>query len=428
MTRRTGAVALQVWSVLLLTIATASAQTPATPPQAGGAIPRLRVFLDCGDCYSEYLRDEIEWVDFVRQPQDADVHLLSSSTGTGGGGREIVLRFVGNGRFKGVDQELKVLSVAADPDELQRRRVLRTVIVGLANYLARDGRAGDLGVSVRTADTPMAIGTTAARDPWNKWFFSLRAEGSGNAEETSREWDVEFSASADRVTDQWIISFGANASERVEEFDLDEDEPLKARRHERGFDWFVAKSLGPHWSVGFLGGIEASSFGNQKFNLEIGPAIEYSIFPYQDYASRRFVVMYAVGAVHSTYNEVTLFGKLEETLPAQELSVELEQEQPWGSLQIGSQWRQYLHDRTKYRIELDGELSFRVARGLELNADASVSRIRDQLSIPRRDATPEEVLLRLRELLSGYEVSFSIGVTYSFGSIFNNIVNPRFGR
>jgi len=45
-----------------------------------------------------------------------------------------------------------------------------------------------------------------------------------------------------------------------------------------------------------------------------------------------------------------------------------------------------------------------------------------------RDATPEEVLLRLRELQSGYEVSFDIGLSYRFGSIFNNIVNPRFGR
>jgi hypothetical protein len=408
---------------------TAFAQTPPTPPpQTGGDIPRLRVFLDCGDCFAEYLRDQIDWVDFVRQPQDADIHLLSSSSGTGGGGNEIVLRFVGKLRFQGVDQELRVLSVTSDTEELRRRRVLRTVIIGLASYLARDGRAGDLGVTVRTADTPVATGTAAARDPWNKWFFSLRAEGSGDAQETSREWDVEFSASADRVTDQWIISFGTSASESVEEFDLDEDEPLKARRHERNFDWFTAKSLGPHWSFGVLGEIEASSFGNRKFNLRTAPAIEYSIFPYADYASRRFVVMYAIGAERAMYNEVTLFGKLEETLPLHELSMELEQEQPWGSLQAGAQWTQYLHDHTKYRLELDGELSFRITRGLSLNADASVSRIRDQLSLPRRDATPEEVLLRLRELLSGYEVSFSIGVTYSFGSIFNNIVNPRFGR
>jgi hypothetical protein len=34
----------------------------------------------------------------------------------------------------------------------------------------------------------------------------------------------------------------------------------------------------------------------------------------------------------------------------------------------------------------------------------------------------------VRELQSGFEVRYSVGITYSFGSIFNNIVNPRFGR
>jgi hypothetical protein len=38
------------------------------------------------------------------------------------------------------------------------------------------------------------------------------------------------------------------------------------------------------------------------------------------------------------------------------------------------------------------------------------------------------VLLQLRELRSGYEVRFSFGVRYSFGSLFNNVVNPRFGN
>ena len=75
---------------------------------------RLRVYLDCFDCFQQYLRDEIDWVDFVRQPQDADVHLLSSSSDTGGGGEETILRFVGNGRFEGVDQDLRLVSVVND--------------------------------------------------------------------------------------------------------------------------------------------------------------------------------------------------------------------------------------------------------------------------------------------------------------------------
>ena len=53
--------------------------------------------------------------------------------------------------------------------------------------------------------------------------------------------------------------------------------------------------------------------------------------------------------------------------------------------------------------------------------------MRDQLSLPLRGATEEEVLLRLRRLQSGYEYGFGVSLTYTFGSIFSSIVNPRFG-
>ena len=95
---------------------------------------------------------------------------------------------------------------------------------------------------------------------------------------------------------------------------------------------------------------------------------------------------------------------------------------------MSSEFRQYLHDLSKYRLEVGGELSFRITRGLSLDLDGSASRIRDQIALPARGATDEEILLELRELQSEYQFDFSFGLTYRFGSIFNNIVNPRFGR
>ena len=70
----------------------------------------------------------------------------------------------------------------------------------------------------------------------------------------------------------------------------------------------------------------------------------------------------------------------------------------------------------------------RLARGLSVQAEVNASRIRDQLSLPARGATAEEALLRLRRLQSGYEYRFSVGLTYTFGSIFSSVVNPRFGQ
>jgi hypothetical protein len=392
-------------------------------PVEQAASSRLRVYLDCSNCFDDYLRDEIDWVDFVRQPQDADVHLLSSDADTGSGGRELVLRFVGAGRLQGMDRELRVVSLVNEAESVRRESVLRTVIVGLLGYLAQDGLPSGLDLSVESLGGGQV---DAGPDPWNLWVFEVSAGGEFEAEESNRQvqWDGSFAG--DRISEAWKISFGVSIDHQRETFDLDEDDPFEVSQRERSLDWFVAKSLGPHWSVGFEGRVESSTFANTKVSSEISPALEYSVFPYQDYATRQLVILYELGFEVVKYYELTLFDKTDESLWSQEIAVRLDQRERWGSLQAGMQWSQYLHDLDKYRLEADGEISLNLARGFSLEMEGSASRIRDQLSLPRRGATPEEVLLELRELQSGYDVSFSVGISYSFGSLFNNVVNPRF--
>ena len=249
-------------------------------------------------------------------------------------------------------------------------------------------------------------------------------------DENTREVNWDVGLSGDRVTENWKFSIGASIDLERETFNRieeDDEQPFSVTRRERELNWFAAKSLGPHWSVGLDGEMQSSTFGNTRFSGRMAPTVEFSVFPYQDYATRQLVVQYEAGVEHARYNEITIFGKLRETLWRHELSASFDQRQPWGSVDARLEWSQYLHDRTKYRLEADGEISFRIVRGLSVDFEGSASRIRDQLSLPRKDATPEEILLRLRELQSGYEFSLSVGFTYSFGSIFNNVVNPRFG-
>jgi hypothetical protein len=401
-------------------------QSAEAQPRSSQPGARVRVFLDC-NCFAEYLRDQITWVDFVRQAQDADVHLLSSERETGGGGRELVLRFVGQGRFDGITNELRVVSEVAASENERRSQVLRTVTVGLLGYAARESLPPDLDVTVRPPASA-AQAQTAVGDRWNLWVFSIGARANFDAEETNRESQWNVNLTADRITDRWKLAFGSNFDEQRETFDLDDDDPLEVRRTERSAEWFVARALGPHWSMGLDGEVESSTFGNTSFSIDTAPAVEFSVFPYEQYATRQLVVQYQLGVQHAKYTEVTLFDRLEETRARHELSANLDQRQPWGSMEAGIEWSQYLHDRSKYRLEVDGELSLRIVRGLSVEFEANASRIRDQLSLPRRSASPEEVLLRLRELQSGYEVSVSFGVTYSFGSLFNNVVNPRFDQ
>ncbi len=408
---------------VLLVCALVPQEATALQPQPS---PQLRVFLDCQGCFQNFMRAEITFVDFVRDRTEADVHVLVTRAETGGGGREYTVAFIGNGRFNGADHTLKTLTTRADPEDIIRRQLATTLRVGLLNYIAREGVPEGLTVSVRLGSEEQR--PAIAGDRWNNWVFSVRGSASFDGQESSREKQIGGSISADRITPDWKITVGSEFDHETEEFDLDEDEPVKVRRRERDFEWLVVKGLGEHWSIGGTGAIESSTFNNTRLLFAVAPAIEYNVFPYSAYTRRQLRAQYAVGVRHVRYYEETLFAKLQESLPRHELSLTYEQRERWGSLEARTEWSQYLHELDKSRLELDGELSVRLARGLSVAADLNASRIRDQLGLPARGATPEEVLLRLRRLRSSYEYRFAMSLTYTFGSIFSSVVNPRFGR
>lgn len=399
----------------------ADAQDTGTPT----ARQQLKVFLDCDDCYSDFLRSEVVFVDYVRDRTEAEVHVLVRQSRTASGGLEHTLDFTGLRRYDTLTHTLKTATTSSDTDDVIRRQLATALRTGLLRFLTNESVPPELQVTVRLGteeQRPAVVG-----DRWNNWVFSVRGNASFQGEESSKERQLGASMSADRITPDWKITLGAEIDHEREEFDLDEETPVIAESRERDFMWQVVKGLGEHWSAGAMGEVESSTFDNMKLSVTAGPAVEYNVFPYSQYTRRQLRALYAVGLGSFSYFEETLYGKTEETLPLHEMSLTLEQRERWGSLEARVEWSQYLHDLSKNRLELQGDVSVRIARGLSVGAEVNGSRLRDQLSLPLRGATEEEVLLRLRRLQSGYEYGFSLNLTYTFGSIFSSIVNPRFG-
>ena len=423
---------IRVWVALLaivffpqvcLAVQASQPVPPASPTQPS----QLKAFLDCQTgCFSDFLRAEVTFVDYVRDRGEADVHVLITSVETGSGGREYTLAFIGLEAFTGTDRTLRAVSGRADVEDVIRRQLANALRVGLLNYVSANGVPANLtvGVKLDAADRRAA----PVIDKWNHWVFSVRGSASAAGEESSRQTSLGGELSADRITPAWKITFGSEFDHETEEFDLDEEDPVKVRRRERDFNWLVVKALGEHWSVGAAGDVESSTFENIKLAFSAAPAVEFNVFPYSAYTRRQLRALYSVGVQRQEYRELTLFQELKETLPAHELSLTYEQRERWGTLEGRVEWSQYLHDLTKSRFEVQGDMSVRITRGLSIGAEVNASRIRDQLSLPARGASPEEILLRLRRLQSGYEYEVGMSLTYSFGSIFSSIVNPRFGQ
>jgi hypothetical protein len=387
---------------------------------------RLNVYLDCNNCFGDYIREEVDMVEYVRDPSEADVQIIVTRSDTGSGGTERAVAFIGLGKFKGINFQSRALSQSGDTEDTQRQRLATAITIGLLTYLSSEGVRGGLRVAVEKTAQPGQAGPAA--DPWNFWVMSLQGSVAMTGEESSRRFDLGADFGADRITDRWKITMGFEIEYRREDFDLDEDAPLRAERNERDFDALIARSLDDHWSLGGRASLDSSTFDNIASRAFAGPAIEYNLFPYSQYTRRQLRLGYAVGPYFARYREETLLLTTSDVMAQQQASVTLDQREPWGSLQAEVEYSAFLPDASLYRIELEGDVNVRLARGLSLFFEGTTSRIRDQLSIPRRGVTQEEVLLRLRRLRSGYEYDLQIGLTYTFGSIFNTIVNPRFGQ
>lgn len=406
---------LVVFVACTLPLLTASGQEPA----------RLRLFLDCHtSCDGQYLRTEITVVDWVTDRTAADVHVIATDLSTGAGGREVTLEFIGRNALAALTDRHVFRTAPDATDDTRREEFARVLRLGLVRFLLAADQAGGLSLEVADAgDAPNTPG--AANDPWRLWVFTVEGDGSIDAE--SREESYNFSGEfrASRVTPDWKFDFEVGADHDRTTFELDEGERFTANRDSWDAEALVVRSLGPHWSAGAMAEAWSSSTQNFDFHGRLAAAIEWNLYPYAEATRRQFLLLYTLGVNHYDYVEETIYGRLEETRADHRLQLAYETQQPWGDAWISGRASSFLHDWSLNRFGLSAGLSVRLARGLEFYGEADYSRVRDQITLRKGDATDEEIFLRLRELATGYRAAMHVGLSYTFGSFLNTVVNPR---
>jgi len=86
-----------------------------------------------------------------------------------------------------------------------------------------------------------------------------------------------------------------------------------------------------------------------------------------------------------------------------------------------------LHDLERYNYGAGGNISLRITKGLSVNVGGNYSRVADQLYLRKGELDDNQIIARQQALATNYRYFGNFGVSYTFGSIFNTIVNPRFG-
>ena len=421
--KKVGKIISAIFAAVLLSIGPGSIlfAQEGNPAATMGPTPALRVFLDGNMSGSDYIKTEIQFVQYVRDRKDADVHILSTSINSGAGS-EYRIEFLGLGPYEDIHFTLKYFSDRLETSDERRIAFVRVLKQGLAPFAART----EAGTRLAITYTPASSDKPAVPllDPWDSWIFGLNLSGSVSGEESygSNNWRTGFSVN--RVTEKVKISAYLNASVNNSRFTVIDQEYKNSTRN-WSVNGLAVWSLGDHWSIGASTAASSSTYSNVKTSFRFSPALEFNLFPYAESTRKELTFLYRLAFGRISYLEETIYDKLVESLWSQSLSISLDVTQPWGSASASVTGSHYFHDLSKNRLSFYGYFSVRVWKGFSVNASGGFSMIHDQLSLVKGGLTEDEIFLRLKQLSTTFDYHVSMGIGFSFGSKMSRAVNPR---
>ena len=253
----------------------------------------LNVFLDCYRCDFDYIRREISYVNYVRDRQDSDVHVLVTSERTGSGGNEYWIIFIGLGDFSALTDTLTYASSSTDTRDETRAGLTRRIENGLYRFVVRTGLADQLDISVSGRSERAVETANPEDDRWNSWIFNVGMSGSYEAEESSNFLRMNGSFNAGRITEDWKFRFNIRANYRQSNFDVG-DQVITSTTQGGNIWALLVKSLGNHWSGGGSLFVNTSTRQNRKLYASVSSAIEFNVFPYSESNQREIRMVYTL--------------------------------------------------------------------------------------------------------------------------------------
>jgi hypothetical protein len=387
----------------------------------------LKIYYDCQFCDLTFIKQNLKYVQFMRDRKFADVHLLITQQTNGSGGNQIMLRFIGRNEFIGINDTLIYSTNPTQTDDEKRRLQLKYVEFGLVRYFIKKGLINQINLEFQEPEVDTtSVNASIKDDPWKYFVFNVSAGGWINGQETSRSTNGNSSFSVKRVTDKNKFLLYNSLNINTSKFIFDE-ETITSYRQSLYTNISDIITITDHWSYGFFGKISNTIYSNYRISSDLKGGLEYNLFPYSKSAVKQLSISYKIGGGYNDYYDTTLFDKTEELLLSHTATIGGSIKQKWGSLSASVDYQNYFHDFDLNAFNFYLNFNIRLFKGFSwyLNGNYSISH--NQINIRKPSGLSQnDLLLQQKQFKSGYSYWMSTGLSYSFGSIYNTIVNPRF--
>ena len=381
---------------------------------------KIKVFLSC-NCDDSYIKQNTLLLDYVRDRTLSDIEVFVFDISNASSGRNFTFEYKGKNDFQNKENKISTNITQNLTFNEAREVLLKTYKMGMVHFLQNTVFQNQVDVSF---NDQMDVPQEMSFDQWKNWVFEISGSFNFENEESINEEEYNVGFDIDRVTEMWRVRSYFRQRRAVKFFSGDE-ENFTSERNSTYFSGSLVKSISDHFSTGIFGSYQKDTFRNYKSFFNFSPALEYNFIPYNEVLTREITLAYKLGYNFYEYLEETLYGFLDQKMFNQSLTLNLRFREKWGSIYSYMVASQFLDQPDQNRLTLNNNINLRIVRGLSLRISGSFQLIRDQINLPKGEASIEDLLLRQRQISTNYQNRISMGLSYTFGSIFNNIVNTR---
>ncbi len=395
-------------------------------PAPARSVPTL--FVTCPqECFDDYLKGELSYFDFAREPHLADFALSVVRQRSGSGGERFTVAIRPQHRPSASAVPLsRAVFTPSDATPHEQRAMLAQLILHMLQEELRGTpheHAFVLALPKRDGEALSAL-----VDPWDYWVLAPQLNGGGEGGSGYYFADFMGALNVRRITEASKVRVRGGYGRRLSGYRLEDGSRIVGDVSFWDARGLVAGSIGRHFALGNSVVAGADEFENLEGHVHGGFLAEMNVFPYVDNARQQLRLAYQLGTWANFYLEENVDGVMRELRPYNALSLIADINQGFGSVQFVGQVNAFLDDPSLYRLSVGAVVSLRVMGGLSMGLQGKAALVEDLINLRKRQITDEELLLWTAQQATDFTAEAVFALTYTFGSVHNTIVNPRFGR
>lgn len=381
----------------------------------------IKVFFDCKKpCDIDFIKEEIYFVDMVREYYYADLYVSIDYDYLNSGGRRYVISFepINNSTLN--KKDINFTTERNDSQETIRNKLVSRIKVGLVDYLVDKPIIDDISINYEKRER-----VEKKQDIWKGWIFKFSYNMYANGDKNYKNLSMSGNLSASRTTKKEDVYFGYYQYFGSNKYKISSGF-YKTETKSRSFSFNYTYAVSKHFGLGLFSSFGSSTYSNYDFRSSFCPAFEYSFFPYDESLRTKLKFKNFICGNYNDYTEETIYGKMREFLYKHSVSLIWEIKRKWGELENRLSYSYYLNLPSKHEFGINSSFSVNIGRGFAFNINGNYEIGNMDVNIIRRGLSLEEILLRTREMENNYSFYISFGISYSFGSIYSKEVNYVF--